>query len=498
MSVNLEEIIFELESDIDDSKIKAARMLAQAGGADAIPHLEKQLNSSNQTVRYFVKKAIDAIKLRASGGGSPVFTQNPSVPAPAVDAPVADKPLSAVPPIDPLKTTVRGTGTPPSAPQPPIIPAAEEEPAIKPPAAEFPVSNARVDISDSELLQKITRLPEDKKIAELSRVFDEGDYDLLDNVVISKISELAGAEPNPEVAGWLLRLVGKYGGAPFISSIARYLKSPNPKHISAALDALYYIKDKNLINIIPQFIRHPDKEVQSSAIAALWVNDYDKSKQILDKMLNADEREYRFIAARSILKIPDDKSLELAMSIFYNEEDPEIFKIGVLAIQKKTTEGNYYKLKEIIDTLPSQKANFIRQIIDKFDSAHHVEEAEISDSGTEISIDMQAEEDKEKERLKKIASAKPDFKKGAKGQPAETFTEKDLEIDVNNLKPVPILMTEIGSKKEADRIKAIKMLIAHLKQGATGELREQILFAIELANGDVSQRVRDLVSEALK
>jgi len=300
------------------------------------------------------------------------------------------------------------------------------------------------------------------------------------------------------VAGWLLRLVGKYGGAPFLSGIARYLKSPNPKHISAALDALYYIKDKNLINIIPQFIRHPDKEVQSSAIAALWVNDYEKSKQILDKMLNADEREYRFIAARSILKIPDDKSLELAMAIFYNEEDPEIFKIGVLAIQKKTNEGNYYKLREIIDTLPSQKANFIRQIVDKFESAHHVEEAEVLDYGAEISIDMQAEEDKEKERLKKIAAAKPNVKKGVKSQPAETFTEKDLEIDVNNLKPVPILMTEIGSKKEADRIKAIKMLIAHLKQGASGELREQIMFAIELANGDVSQRVRDLVSEALK
>jgi hypothetical protein len=495
MSVNLEEIIFELESDIDDSKIKAARMLAQAGGPEVIPHLEKQLNSSNQTVRYFVKKAIDAIKLRGSGGASPVFTQTPA--APPVGKPAATEPPAA----DPLKTTVRAQGPPPAAPQPPLAPDAADEddaPAIKPAAMEMPVSNARVDISDSELLQKISRLPEDKKIVELSRVFDEGDYDLLDNVIISKISELAGAEPNPEVAGWLLRLVGKYGGAPFLSGIARYLKSPNPKHISAALDALYYIKDKNLINIIPQFIRHPDKEVQSSAIAALWVNDYEKAKQILDKMLNADEREYRFIAARSVLKIPDDKSLELAMAIFYNEEDTEIFKIGVLAIQKKTTEGNYYKLKEIIDTLPSQKASFIKQIVNKFESSHHVEEIEVSDSGTEISIDMQAEEDKEKERLKKIASAKTDFKKGAKGQPAETFTEKDLEIDVNNLKPVPILMTEIGSKKEADRIKAIKMLIAHLKQGATGELREQIVFAIELANGDVSQRVRSLVSEALK
>ncbi|EKD68827.1 MAG: hypothetical protein ACD_47C00414G0001 [uncultured bacterium] len=345
---------------------------------------------------------------------------------------------------------------------------------------------------------KVSKLPEDKKIAELSRVFDEGDYDLLDNVVISKIAELAGAEGNPDVAGWYVRLVGKYGGQPFLSGIARYLKSPNPKHISAALDALYYIKDKNLINIIPQFIRHSDKEVQSSAIAALWANDYEKSKQILDKMLNADEREYRFIAARSILKIPDDKSLEMAMAIFYNEEDPEIFKIGVLAIQKKTTEANYYKLKEIMDTLPSQKANFIRQIVDKFDSAHHVDEIEVSDSGTEITIDLQAEEDKEKERMKKIASAKADGRKGAKGQPAETFTEKDLEIDINNLKPVPILMTEIGSKKESDRIKAIKMLIAHLKKGASGELKEQIVFAIELAAGDVSQRVRDLVAEALK
>ncbi len=493
MSVNLEEIIFELESDIDDSKIKAARVLAQAGGADVIPHLEKQLNSTNQTVRYFVKKAIDAIKLRASGGGTPGI-QSPAAP----QAPPVNRPPSA-PPVADLAKTVRFNETVPPQHVADKHPAPAPEHTARHAGIDIPVSNAHVDISDSELLTKLSKMPEDKKIAELARVFDEGDYDLLDNVVVSKISELVSTEANAEIAGWYLRLVGKYGGASFLSGIARYLKSSNPKHISAALDALYYIKDKNLINIIPQFIRHPDKEVQSSAIAALWNNDYEKSKQILDKMLNADEREYRFIAARSILKIPDDKSLELAMSIFYNEEDPEIFKVGVLAIQKKTNEGNYYKLKEIIDTLPSQKANFIKQIIDKFDTAHQIEESEIIDAGTEISIDMQAEEEKEKERLKKITSVKSDFKKSGKNQPpVETFTEKDLEIDINNLKPVPILMTEIGSKKEADRIKAVKMLIAHLKKGASGELKEQILFAIELANGDVSQRVRDLVNEALK
>lgn len=499
MSVNMEEILFELESDIDDSKIKAARILAQTGDASAVPHLEKQLNSPNQTVRYFVKKAIDAIKLRASGGGAPAA---PQAPPPQQQVPPVNRPPVTAPSADPLKTLRPAEPVTARAEAPAVPPAGndfEATPVAKTSPAAPPVSGGRVDISDSELLTRVSKLPEDKKIAELARVFDEGDYDLLDNVVVSKIAELAGAEGNPDVAGWYVRLVGKYGGQPFLSGIARYLKSPNPKHISAALDALYYIKDKNLINIIPQFIRHPDKEVQSSAIAALWANDYEKSKQILDKMLNADEREYRFIAARSILKIPDDKSLELAMSIFYNEEDPEIFKIGVLGIQKKTTEANYYKLKEIIDTLPSQKANFIRQIIDKFDSPHHVEDIEISDSGTEITIDMQAEEEKEKERLKKITSTRADSKKGGKGAaPAETFTEKDLEIDVNNLKPVPILMTEIGSKKESERIKAIKMLIAHLKKGATGELKEQIIFAIELAAGDVSQRVRDLVAEALK
>ncbi|HPG57639.1 MAG TPA: HEAT repeat domain-containing protein [Candidatus Wallbacteria bacterium] len=493
MSVSLEEIIFELESDIDDSKIKAARILAQAGDASALPHLEKQLNSANQTVRYFVKKAIDAIKIRGgSAGTAPQQPAAPQAPPPAQKPPVTAQP-------DPLRTARPAEPPAPKTGGIPIdTPPAEEPVQTRPAPMAPPVSNARVDISDSELLQKLSKLPEDKKIAELARVFEEGDYDLLDNVVVSKIAELAGAEANPDVAGWYLRLVGKYGGQPFLSGIARYLKSPNPKHISAALDALFYIKDKNLVNIIPQFIRHPDKEVQSSAIAALWANDYEKSKQILDKMLNADEREYRFIAARSILKIPDDKSMEMAMAIFYNEEDPEIFKIGVLGIQKKTNESNYYKLKEIIDTLPSQKANFIRQIIDKFDAGHHVEEAEVVDSGTEITIDIQAEEEKEKERLRKITSAKADMKKGAKGQPAEVFTEKDIEIDINNLKPVPILMTEIGSKKESERIKAIKMLIAHLKKGASGELKEQILFAIELAAGDVSQKVRELVAEALK
>jgi|GEM_PF-4914321 len=487
MSVNLEEILFDLESDVDDTKIKAARILAQAGDASAIPHLEKHLASANQTVRYFVKKAIDAIKLKASGEG-PAQTPPPQ-PAAKASIPLAPDPL----------TTVRTAGNASKIETPPNIlneKISADHPQPKPSAVQ---PGAKIDVSDSELLSKIINMPEDKKIAELSRVFDEGDYDLLDNIVISKIAELAAIEQNPDAAAWYIRLVGKYGGQPFLTTVAKYLKSQNSKLISAALDALFYIKDKNLINIIPQFIRHPDKEVQSSAIAALWTNDYEKSKQILDRMLGADEREYRFIAARAIIKISDDKSLEMAIAVFYNEEDPEIFKIGVLGIQKKTNENNYYKLKEIMDTLPSQKANFVRQIIDKFDTAHQVPADDISEAGTEISIDMQAEEDKEKERLKKITGAKSGLKKGAnKSQPAETFTEKDIEIDVNNLKPVPILMTEIGSKKESERIRAVKMLIAHVKKGASGELREQIMFAIELANGDVSSKVRELVAEAMK
>lgn len=488
MSTDFQELIFDLESDIDDNKIKAARTLAQTGDASHLPHLEKQFTSPNQTVRYFVKKAIDAIKLRSSGGSAP------SAPPPQ---------QTHMPPAEEFKKPEVPISRPVQAPL------HHEEETVQPIKLDgiglsahplTPAPGARMDTADSELLTKLSKLPEDKKLAELIRVFDEGDYDLLDNVVVAKIAEMAGAEKNIEIACWYLRIVGKNGGASFLPQIARYLKSPNPKHISAALDALYYINDKNLINIIPQFIRHTDAEVQSSAIAALWANDHEKSKQIIEKMLNADEREYRLIAARTISKIPDDKSMELAMSIFYNEEDPEIFKLGVQSIQKKTNESNYYKLKEIIDSLPSQKANFIRQLIDKYEKAHQVADDEISDAGTEISIDPEAEKEREraeKEKMQKITlSGRAAASK--KGQPQEVIDEKDLVIDINNLTPVPTLLIEIGSKKEVERVRAVKMLVAHLKKGVNADLKEQITFALEIAQGDRSQRVREVVTDALK
>lgn len=503
MSKNFDELKFALQSEMDDEKIKAARILAQTGDASVIPDLEKQLTSANPNVRYFMKKAIDAIKLRAAGGGAPAVSQ------PGASQPAASP--SAPPPIRPAAPPSQPAGMQ-APPRPPVQPAqAPPQPAVSQPAAPAgahaggdsfaPPSGPppKMDFSDSELLTKLSRMNDEQKVAELARVFEEGDYDLLDNVIVSKIAELINYEKNPEIGCWYLRIVGKNGGAPFLTSIAKFLKSQNPKYISAALDALYYIKDKNLAGVIPQFMRHPDREVQSSAIAALWASDYEKSKQILEKMLIADEREYRFIAARAISKIPDDKSMELAMSIFYNEEDPEIFKIGVTAIQKKTNESNYYKLKEIIDSLPAQKANFIRQLIDKYDRAHQVPSDDVSDYGTEIAIDVEAEKEREraeKEKMQKIAAGS---KAPKKGQPqAEVIDEKDLEIDEDNLKPVPPLLIDIGSKKEAERIRAIKMLIAHLKKGVTGDTREQILFAIELAGGDKSQRVRDLVAEAMK
>jgi len=484
MSTDFQELIFDLESDIDDNKIKAARTLAQTGDASHLPHLEKQFTSPNQTVRYFVKKAIDAIKLRSAGGAAVV------PPPQAHTPPVEEFTRPEIPLSRPVQTPVHhdevmgqpikldGIGLSATPANPPA---------------------AKMEISDSELLTKLSKLPEDKKIAELIRVFDEGDYDLLDNVVVAKIAEMAGAEKNIEIACWYLRIVGKNGGSSFLPQIARYLKSPNPKHISAALDALYYVNDKNLVNIIPQFIRHTDLEVQSSAIAALWASDHEKSKQIIEKMLNADEREYRLIAARTISKIPDDKSMELAMSIFYNEEDPEIFKLGVQSIQKKTNESNYYKLKEIIDSLPSQKANFIRQLIDKYEKAHQVADDEISDAGTEISIDPEAEKEREraeKEKMQKIAQGGRVAASKRGGQPQEVIDEKDLIIDVNNLTPVPTLLIEIGSKKEVERVRAVKMLVAHLKKGVNADLKEQITFALEIAQGDRSQRVRDVVSDA--
>lgn len=486
MSTDFQDLIFDLESDIDDNKIKAARTLAQSGDASHLPYLEKQFTSPNQTVRYFVKKAIDAIKSRSAGGGITSAPPQQAHTPPAEEVKKPEIPLSR--PVqapayhednEAQPTKLDGIGIPSSP--------------INPPAA-------KMDVSDSELLTKLSRLPEDKKLAELIRIFDEGDYDLLDNVVVAKIAEMAGAEKNIEIACWYLRIVGKNGGASFLPQIARYLKSPNPKHISAALDALYYISDKNLVNIIPQFIRHTDPEVQSSAIAALWANDHEKSKQIIEKMLNADEREYRLIAARTISKIPDDKSMELAMSIFYNEEDPEIFKLGVQSIQKKTNESNYYKLKEIIDSLPSQKANFIRQLIDKYEKAHQVSDDEISDAGTEISIDPEAEKERERAEKEKMQKITQSGRAAAsrKGQPQEVIDEKDLVIDINNLTPVPTLLIEIGSKKEVERVRAVKMLVAHLKKGVNADLKEQITFALEIAQGDRSQRVREVVTDAMK
>jgi len=504
MSNNFDELKFALQSEMDDEKVKAARILAQTGDASVIPDLEKQLASPNPNVRYFMKKAIDAIRLRAAGGGHAPMSPTPQQPAAGAPAEPIRRPdpQPIRPSVSPMPAAPAGSQAPPPQQQPPQPPPPKPASQPAPPADSFaPPSGPppKMDFSDSELLTKLSKMSDEQKIAELARVFDEGDYDLLDNVVITKISELVNYEKNPEVACWYLKLVGKNGGQSFLSAIAKYLKSSNPKYISAALEALYYIKDKNLANVITQFMRHPDREVQSSAIAALWANDYEKTKQILEKMLNADEREYRFIAARSISKIPDDKSMELAMSIFYNEEDPEIFKIGVTSIQKKTNESNYYKLKEIIDSLPAQKANFIRQLIDKFDRAHQLPAEDLSDFGTDITIDVEAEKEREraeKEKMQKMTSAP---KAGKKGQPqAEVINESDLVIDENDLKPVPALLIDIGSKKEVERIRAVKMLIAYLKKGAVGDTKEQILFAIELAQGDRSQRVRDLVAEAMK
>jgi len=486
MSTDFQELIFDLESDIDDNKIKAARTLAQTGDASHLPHLEKQFTSPNQTVRYFVKKAIDAIKSRSTGGIAPAPPQPTHMPS------VEELKKPEIPISKPVH--------PPAHQEDDIAqPIKLDGIGVSTPHVTTPIGS-KMDVSDSELLTKLSKLPEDKKIAELIRVFDEGDYDLLDNVVVAKIAEMAGAEKNIEVACWYLRIVGKNGGASFLPQIARYLKSPNPKHISAALDALYYVNDKNLINIIPQFIRHTDAEVQSSAIAALWANDHEKSKQIIEKMLNADEREYRLIAARTISKIPDDKSMELAMSIFYNEEDPEIFKLGVQSIQKKTNESNYYKLKEIIDSLPSQKANFIRQLIDKYEKAHQITDDEITDAGTEISIDPEAEKEREraeKEKMQKITQGGR-IAASKKGQPQEVIDEKDLIIDVDNLTPIPTLLIEIGSKKEVERVRAVKMLVAYLKKGVNADQKEQITFALEIAQGDRSQRVREVVTDAMK
>ena len=85
-----------------------------------------------------------------------------------------------------------------------------------------------------------------------------------------------------------------------------------------------------------------------------------------------------------------------------------------------------------------------------------------------------------------------------KGQPQEVIDEKDLIIDVDNLTPIPTLLIEIGSKKEVERVRAVKMLVAYLKKGVNADQKEQITFALEIAQGDRSQRVREVVTDAMK
>ncbi|MEZ7892444.1 MAG: HEAT repeat domain-containing protein [Candidatus Wallbacteria bacterium] len=497
MSKNFDELIFGLESELDDDKIKAARMLAQIGDMSVMPVLEAAFKASSQTSRYFIKKAIDAIKAREAAGQTAPQPETPAS-SPAINRPSQ----SAVPPSRPITPAaapaedddpLAGIKLTPKAPPQPVIPPAPK-PAAEMPAAPAPA--AKIEITDSELLTKLSKLQGDAKIKELERVFEEGDYDLLDNVVVAKLSEMIGTEKEIDAACWYIKLVSKNGGVSFLQTVARYLKHPNPKVIAAALEALYYIKDKNLANIILQFVRHPDREVQSSALCALWTNDFEKSRQIIEKMLNADEREYRYVAASAISKVPDDKSMELAMSIFYNEEDPEIFKLGVSAIQRKTNDNNYYKLKEIIDTLPPQKAGFIKQIVDKFEKIHHTRTDDYSlDTENAISLD---EDTKPAAPAAPKPGIKPAFGRKPLKPAAETFSEQDLVIDENNLKPVQTLLIEIGSKKELERIRAVKMLAAHLKKGAIGDTLEQISFALELAQNDSSSKVRDEVTNGLK
>ena len=175
--------------------------------------------------------------------------------------------------------------------------------------------------------------------------------------------EWFAAERNPIIAASLINTFGRLWPKDRLRDLAANLLSFPPSVRMPVLDTLVDLAPDALLNYLPNLLTSGDPKLHLLAIRGLFRIDLPEARKYLEFFLFNEDRPSREMAIRDLFHLPFSDFRSVLLSYFSFESDHDLLQKAGTLFQANPDPDVPYRLMEIVETSPPEKAGLITGII---------------------------------------------------------------------------------------------------------------------------------------
>ena len=287
-----QKLLLDLQSDVEDIRKDACRMLAQEGDHSVLDILREISSKDTVAVRYFARKAVDAIIKRCG------------------------------PPEKRLEIDFDQ------------ILKIDEESGKK-------VLEEGKFLSLLKHPDQVIRFETIKRCAEI--VSEVGSQEIL-----PVLTERLSKPDDPVERSLLVKAVGTFGTKEHISDLVPFLSDNDPRVRADTIEALEYIGDSSVYPAIVPLLQDGDNRVRANAAVALKHYGDEHSLQLLEKMLDSEEVWLRDSAAYALREIRSPQTVKLLINVLKRETKYAVYAKAAESLSKVGARSEIPMIKPLL------------------------------------------------------------------------------------------------------------------------------------------------------
>lgn len=303
MHEEIQRLVYDLKSDVEDIRRDACRILAQEGDLTVIDELKEICSHDTVAVRYFARKAINAITGRCgalekpAAGSEGRFIHTDSITGDAV----------------------------------------------------FDEETYRAWLQSGEAAKQTATL---NRALDLSTEFGSP-------VVLPHIIACLPVAAGTQEKAMFIKTVGLLGGREQIAVISPFLSDPDSRVRADTVEALEYIGDPEIYPLIVPLLQDEDNRVKANAAVALKHYGEDHSLQLLEDMITGDEVWMRDSATFALREIKSARSIDLLVSVLQNEIKYTIYAKAAEGLAKIGERALIPRIKQLLQAAADKRKRHI-------------------------------------------------------------------------------------------------------------------------------------------
>ena len=262
MASDTENLLFDLQSEVEDMRVSACRILAQVGDETAIEPLMRATKDEAPAVRYFAGKALDAVKKRLQS---------------------AEQLPQEKTKTDSITSLIE--------------------------SSRFTQSDFTSGLHDPD---EKTRIEVIDNASRISLLFDK-------RIVLSSLIALLGKERSTFVLPSLVKNIGLLGDASVSFILVPYLKHEDARVRANTVEALEYLNSEDVFPHILPLLKDPDHRVKANAAMALQSYGETNALKVIKGMIDSGDVWMRDAATFALGEIRNKDSAVLLVEVLQNE-----------------------------------------------------------------------------------------------------------------------------------------------------------------------------------